>query len=212
MNRLLHARALRLLPAAAIVVAALLVGCYPGGPESASDLGMVVTARNPGADLQGLGTFAMRDEVYVLEAPGGGGEPIDARFNPVILQELRSQMTAAGFQDVTPDTATVDPDLWLGVGAVQTEVWFYWYDWGYWGGWCCYYPPYVGVGSFEKGSVVWQLVDVRNAGQQEPQAVWLAAINGAVQDSNTATEAGIRKGIGQAFTQSPYIQASPSGQ
>ena len=41
---MLGARARRLLLPSAIGVALLVVGCYPGGPDNASDLGMVVTA------------------------------------------------------------------------------------------------------------------------------------------------------------------------
>ena len=155
----------------------------------------------------------MRDTVYVLDLEGVDSEPLDDQYDSVILEELRAQMANAGFIDVTPDTATADVHVWLSVGAVQTEVWYYWYDWGYWGGWCCYYPPYVGVGSFEKGSVIWQLVDVRGASEQNPpEAVWLAGINGAVQSSAATNANAIRAGIGQAFQQSPYIQAAPSGQ
>jgi hypothetical protein len=61
--------------------------------------------------------------------------------------------------------------------------------------------------SFTNGSVLWQLVDVRGvAGGGDPLPVWLAGINGVVQKSISTTTSGIRKGIDQAFYQSPYIQ------
>jgi hypothetical protein len=206
-------RAPGLLTAAALTAALLVVGCYPGGPESYSDLGLIVTAKNPDAQYAGLLNFAMRDTVYALTGPSGEGDPHDRDYDRVILDELRAQMIAAGFNDVTADTATVDVHAWLSVGAVQNTVWYYWYDWGYWGGWCCYYPPAVGVGNFDKGSVVWQLVDVREAGAQvDPSAVWLAGINGVISGSAPANSDGIRRGIRQAFDQSPYIHASPAGQ
>lgn len=207
-------RASGLLAATALAAALLVVGCYPGGPESYSDLGLVVTAKNPDAQYAGLQNFAMRDWVYALTGPNGEGDPHDRRYDPVILDELRARMVAAGFVDVTADTANPDTvDVWLSVGAVQNTVWYYWYDWGYWGGWCCYYPPAVGVGNFEKGSVVWQLVDVREAtAQADPSAVWLAGINGVISGSASDNSDGIRRGIRQAFVQSPYIHGSPAGQ
>jgi hypothetical protein len=184
----------------------LLAACYPGGPEEASDLGAVITLRPPEADYAGLLTFAMADTVYVLDVDDSSAEPLDPTYNPVILEELRAQMVAAGFRDVTPDTATVAPDVWLSVGAVQAEVWFYWGSWGYWGGWW-YYPPTGGMDSFTNGSVLWQLVDIRGVDDGgDPVPVWLAGINGVVQNSISTTSSGIRKGIDQAFYQSPYIQ------
>ena len=128
-----------LLPLLALA-ALLMVGCTPGGPDSESDLGMVVTSSIPGADYAGLLTFAMADSVLILDVDDSTAEPIDPTYNEVIIEELRAQMVAAGFQDVSPDTATVTPDVWLVCGAVQSEVWYYCYDYGY-GYWWGYYPP-----------------------------------------------------------------------
>ncbi len=204
----------------AILLAVLLAACYPGGPEETSDLGAVVTARVPGADYTGLATFALEDTVIVLKLDDSSAEPIDPSYNPVILAELRAQMVAAGFQDVTPDTATVTPDVWLVVGAVQAEVWFYWYNWGYYGGWWGpgwgYYPPSGGTGSFQNGTVLWQLLDLRDvdpgAPDQEPAPIWMGGLNGVVSGSHGTNESGIRKGIDQAFYQSPYIKGTPAKQ
>ena len=194
------------------VAAFLLAGCTPGGPDSESDLGMVVTAKVPGADYADLMTFALDDTVLILDVDDSSAEPIDPTFNPVILEELRAQMVAAGFQDVTADTATVTPDVWLVCGAVQSEVWYYSYDYGYWWG---YYPPPPTVQNFTQGTLLWQLMDMRGVqagGSADTIAsIWVAGINGALQDSESTTEAGIRSGIRQAFTQSSYIQASQAG-
>lgn len=195
----------------------VLAGCYPGGPESASDLGMVVSTKVPGADYGSLRTFAMVDTVFVLDVDDTTAEPIDLRYEPVILEELRAQMVAAGFTDISALADTL-PDVQLVCGAVQAEVWFYYYDWGYWGGWYPpywgYYPPAVGLDSFETGTVLWQLMDLRGADPQAPETIgvlWLAGINGALQNSESATESGIRQGIRQGFAQSPYIRAAAAG-
>lgn len=202
-----------LLPLLALA-ALLMVGCTPGGPDSESDLGMVVTSSIPGADYAGLLTFAMADSVLILDVDDSTAEPIDPTYNEVIIEELRAQMVAAGFQDVSPDTATVTPDVWLVCGAVQSEVWYYSYDYGY-GYWWGYYPPPATVQNFTQGTVLWQLMDMREVqgggGDDTIALIWLAGINGALQKSESTTESGIRTGIRQAFTQSSYIQASPAG-
>lgn len=205
----------------ALVVALVLglAACYPGGPENLGELGIVLTLKNPEANFAGMMTYAMEDTVAVLVKPGDDSSmPIDPRFNPVILDELQAQMAKAGFtREMNP--ANTQPDVWLSVGAVESEVWVYWYSWGYWGGypgWGGYYPPYVGSASFQQGTVVWQLHDLRGIEDptdpdSKPPLNWIGSINGALENSAPTTEADIRDGIRQGFLQSSYIAAQPAG-
>lgn len=202
---------------AALAVVVLVAGCYPGGPEELSDLGLVITQRNPDANYSGMLTYAMEDTVVPLSDPNvTSPEPLDSQYTQVILEEIQAQLADAGFQRV--DQTTTRPDAWVRVGAVQSTVWVYWSDWGYYGGFWGggYYPSYPSGGtfSFEQGTVTWELLDLRGLPDPipedpEPVTNWLAGINGALQGSQT-TEDGIRTGIRQAFDQSPYIQAESS--
>jgi hypothetical protein len=202
-------------PILALATLLAVAACYPGGPENAADSGLTVTARVPGVDYADLQTFAMEDNVILLET-GTDPEPLPDLVEEAILEQLRASMVAAGFQDVSPDTATVTPDVWVVVGANQTEVWFYTYGWGYYGGWWGpgygYYPPYVGVDSFQAGSVVWGLMDLRGVDPGAPdvelQSIWYAGLNGALSNSESNTVSRVRSGIQQAFTQSPYIKGT----
>jgi hypothetical protein len=205
---------LAVIPAVLVVVLALgLAGCYPGGPESLGELSTVITVKNPDADFTGLRNYAMIDKVFEIDA-GDDSEPLDPRYEDTILEEIQAQMEAAGFARVDT-SATQDIDVYLQVGAVVREVWVYWYDWGYYPGYPGYpgyYPPTVGVASFEQGSIVWQFSDVRelqDPGNEDAKAIlnWVGGINGAVANTTSTNEAGIRNGIRQAFAQSPYIVA-----
>jgi hypothetical protein len=192
-----------------------LAACYPGGPENLGDIGVVVTFKNPQGNFSGLVTYAMEDTVVALLDPNdSSSQPIDPRFNPAILDEIQTQLANAGFTRIAdPDPGANKPDVWISVGAVETETWVYWYSWGYWGGypgWGGYYPPYVGTASFQQGTLIWQMHDLRDVEDPtdpgaEPLLNWIGALNGAIQ--NTTTEATIRNGIKQAFSQSPYIAA-----
>ena len=203
----------------AALVAALVLGlaaCYPGGPESLGELGIVLTLKNPQGDFSGLMTYAMEDTVMELRKPGDdSSEPIHPIFNPIILEELHAQMENAGFDPVDPTLNK--PDVWLSVGAVESEVWLYYYSWPYYGypGWGYYYPPYVGATSFQQGTVIWQLHVLRDIDPSDPDAEpplnWVGSINGALDSKASSTEASIREGIRQAFAQSPYIAAQPAG-
>lgn len=210
--------ALRLAVLLVVTGALLLGGCYPGGPESLDEIGLVVTSRNPDGDFSNLMTYAMEDTVVQLDTPDDSSEPLDPQYNPTILASLQAEMEKAGFRRVDPDAER--PDTWLAVGAVKSEVWFYYYNWGYWGGYWGpgYYPPYYGgVGNFDQGTVVWLLMDLRDLPDpipEEPEPVlnWTGAINGALQEGSPSTiEAGIESGISQAFIQSPYVKASGTG-
>ncbi len=204
------------------LVAALILGlaaCYPGGPESLDELGIVMTLKNPNGNFSGMMTYAMEDTVAILVKPGDDSSiPIDPQYNPIILDELQVQMANAGFTREM-DPAANKPDVWLSVGAVESEVWLYWYSWGYYGGypgWGWYYPPYVGTASFQQGTVVWQLHDLREIDDPDdpeanPSLNWVASINGALEYTNSTTASGIRSGIQQGFEQSPYIVAQPAG-
>ncbi len=203
------------------LVAALVLGlaaCYPGGPENLDELGIILTLKNPQGNFSGMMTYAMEDTVVELKRPDDdSSEPINTQFNAVILEELQGQMANAGFTREL-DPAGTKPDMWLSVGAVESEVWLYYYSWGYYGGypgWGWYYPPYVGATSFQQGTVIWQLHDLRDIDPGDPDAEpplnWVGSINGALDSKASTTEASIREGIRQGFAQSPYIAAQPAG-
>jgi len=205
--------------AAFTVALGLVAGCYPGGPESLDEIGTVITYRNPDGRHSGMRTYAMEDSVAELDNPSATtSQPLDRRFDPAILDEIQVQLEGAGFRRVDPDQER--PDAWVAVGSVQSDVWLLWYTWGYWGGywgggWRPPLSPGIGGTSFKQGTVLWELFDLRDLPDPiptdpEPVVNWVAAINGAVQGTAT-TESDIRRGIGQAFDQSSYIQAVPDG-
>ena len=198
------------LPALAVALLLALAACYPGGPESASDTDLTLTVQTPEGDYTNLRTFAMENTVHDLTPPGvDPADPIPQTTKDLILNTLRDEMAKAGFTEV--DTAATDIDTWVLVGAVQSEVWFYYYGWGGWYG--GYYPHYGNVSSFDVGSVVWQMMDTRNydpASEDPPPSLWLAAVNGALSNSSSTTTTRLVTNIQQAFTQSPYIKATPA--
>lgn len=191
-----------------------LAGCYPGGPENLGEIGVVVTLKNPNGNFQGLKTYGMSDEVFPLVDPDDpNSQPINPAFNAAILEELNSQMVAAGFT-LEPDPENNKPDVWVRVGAVESTVWVYYYSGGWPGypGYGWYYPPYVGATSYQQGTLLWDLQDLRKVEDPDAKPIhnWVATVNGALQQNVGTTEAGIRKAIGQAFSQSPYIAGTPT--
>ena len=204
--------------AALVAVLALgLAACYPGGPESLDELGLVITLKNPEGDFANMITYAMEDTVVALTKPGDtDSSPINPTYNPTILAALQAEMEAAGFtREFDPETTK--PDIWLSVGAVESEVWVSYYNWGYGGGypgWGWYYPPYMQTTSFRKGTVMWQFHDLRGIEDPtnpntKPPLNWVGALNGALEGNTNSIKSGIESGVKQAFAQSPYIVATP---
>ena len=196
-----------------------LAACYPGGPDNLGDLDVIVTLKNPTGDFANMMTYAMEDTVVELKIPDDdSSEAIDWRFNAIILEEIQGQMAKAGFTREM-DPGTDKPDAWVSVGAVESEVWVYTYSWGYWGGypgWGGYYPPYISATSFQQGTLVWQMHDLRDvedpsAPGAEPALNWVGSINGALNKYTSSSGTELRAGIQQGFTQSPYIAAQSAG-
>jgi hypothetical protein len=154
-SRRIDRRKAGILAALAAVLVLGLAACYPGGPENLGEIAVVVTLKDPKANFNGMMTYAMEDTVAELKKPGdSSSEPIETKFNPWILDELQVQMANAGFARIAdPDNEANKPDVWLSVGAVESETWVYWYSWPYYGGypgWGGYYPPYVSGASFQQ--------------------------------------------------------------
>lgn len=189
-------------------------GCYPGGPESLEELGLVITFNGKDLDFTGMSTFGITDAVADLDTGQGSSDPIDPIFKEAALEAIEANMISRGFT-LIGEPYTEKPDVWITVGAVQSDVWVQWYGWGYYGGYPGwgggYYPPYTGVAKFEQGSIIWQMLDLRDVDDPtspdaEPTVMWLAGINGAVKNSQSANVSSITSGVGQGFTQSPYIK------
>jgi hypothetical protein len=196
-----------------------LSGCYPGGPQDLGDIGLALTYRTQEADYSGLMTYAMPDTVIALVNPDDdSSEPLDRRYDDLILTEIAAQLDARGFQRILdPDENNV-PDVIVTAGAVQSDAYLVFQYWGYPGygypGWGWGYPgyPVTGVVQFKQGSIVWTMVDIRGLdpagdGSEDATVLWLAGINGAMTGTGTNPQGDIPRGIAQCFIQSPYIQA-----
>jgi hypothetical protein len=84
------------------------------------------------------------------------------------------------------------------------------YWWGYYGWYYPYYPyyPYSYSYSYSTGSLVMDLVDVKNVppGQERARVLWTNFSNGVLGVSSTTALA--VDAVNQAFAQSLYINAN----
>lgn len=207
------------LAAAALTVAA---ACYPDQPTSVGGQPTVTTLRAPDASFAAP-TFTLIDSIVQIVEEGQAEAPISRQYDDLVLNELREQMIARGYRELTfPFTTAERPDFVMVAGAASEVYVGYFYDyyayWGWWGGWAYppgwgwYYPGYVVPYAFEHGSLLVSLIDRRAAAQQPDKVpvVWVAGISAVLTGGNESAR--IVEGIDQAFAQSPYLNASGSPQ
>lgn len=212
-----------------VMMAGLLAGCYPAGPEYVEDLDAVYTTFDKEYDFQDPGgpndtepefTYAMPDKIVVDAKRDDDGDWIPEYMPQAIAEEVLAQietnMTALGWKRLDnigapyPDgVADEDADVVLTPAAIKSTTYFYsyWYDWWYgWGGyWGWYYPPYVTISSYTTGSMIMTIADPHvESPINSSQAAWVAVANGLFTGAYDINR--VKNGIDQAFEQSPYLK------
>lgn len=193
-------------------VGVFLLGCYPAGPEYVDDLDVVYTTFDEGYDFKSKGTYSIPDKI-VTDVKIKNGDTTYVYMKDIyatpLLQAIESNMTTLGWSKVN---IANNPDVLVTPAAISNTTYFYsyWYDWwygGYYGGWGWYYPPYYSVSSYTTGTMIITIADPNseNAINRSP-SVWVAAANGLLTYSGSTDRA--KKGIDQAFAQSPYLKTN----
>lgn len=200
------------------VIAAIVTGCYPGGPDFTDELDLVLTTYDksyvfPNSNAK----YAIPDKIPMITGDLAQGETpkfLDAATAKVILDQVNSNMTKLGYTQ-----ATTDADVVVTVAALEvTTTTVYCNDW-YYGGWWGYYPGYPGYGgcyypsaySYSTGTVLISMIDDKgeDGNPETPvRGVWGAGINGLLESSSSSNNERIAKGIDKAFAQSPYLKTN----
>jgi Domain of unknown function (DUF4136) len=193
-----------------VLTAILFSSCYNDYGLSESDYDIVLTLNDSSVDFSTYKTFIIPDSVVQL-----GGTGSSTTYNSLMLSSFINQLESRGYTRIYPSD-TLRADLIALVSVTASENYVYYYDyWAYWGwyGWGGYYPysgysyyPYYSSYSFTTGTMFMNLIDVARTDtvNQKIASVWLGAINGVLENTNTSDK--IINGVNQAFTQSPYIR------
>lgn len=190
----------------------LLWGCYPGGPDYAEEMDIVLTKHNDEYDFVAKGTYAMPDRIVMITGDIMEGE------NPTFLPDVTAQKILARIDDNmkaygwTKVAVSASPDLLLTPAAWETTTVYYWYDYWYW--WYGGYYPYWGYGyppvyysSYTTGTVLMNLEDPKElTGEGIPVKQWTGAINGILTSAYNATR--VNAAIDKAFSISPYLKTN----
>ncbi|WP_121666360.1 DUF4136 domain-containing protein [Mesonia aquimarina] len=191
----------------------LLVACYPNEPENVEDFDLVYTNYAPEFTFQDQYTYSLPDGVIKLDDDTDENEPpefIDTNFSDAIISKIRENLNAKGWQEVNENQ---NPDIVV-LPSAFNQNFLYYYNPGYWGwyypgcfpGWGWYYPGYSPgyVSGFKTGTVLIQMTSANDIQDVQVPVIWLGALNGLLQGSDSYTISRIDNGIDQAFTHAPF--------
>lgn len=184
-----------------LALALVVYSCYPGDAITAADTDIVATYFDKDANFTTKLTYSIPDKIYRLDDEGNPIE--DPGVNDQLaLSRIKSNLVQAGYTEILdPDSSNV-PDV-LVVAFASQSTWVSggcyssWYSWYYpYYGWC--YPVYY---TYDIGTLLIVMIDP----VEQKNALWVAALNGILEDTNAGIADRVTKGIDQAFTQSPYL-------
>ena len=196
----------------------ILVSCYSDYGLATKDFDVVITFRDNDVNFRQYRTYAMPDSVVRMIDSTSTSKP-DTTYDQIILDEVKKQMTAAGYIRVEPDTNNL-PDVIVLVGVTSSDNyalsgggwwgWWGWYPgWGYYPGYGSgWYPSYGYVYSYTTGTLLISMVDPArtDVNTKTIGVVWSGALNGIITDSESDTRTRIIDGLDKMFQQSSYLK------
>ncbi len=200
--------------AATLVLPLVVAACYPDQLSDVEDLDTVTTVFDTGADFSVKRTYALVDSVVPIGFDTtGDNDEVPASLSRAVVSEIRTNLNALGWQEIT-DPRVTEPDVVVAAGvAVNQYIYADWYSyWGYWpywppvwAGWGWYYPVPI-VYSYDVGTLLVTMVDARRASPTDRliPIAWIAAVRG-VGNGAASNQARAVAGVDQAFEQSPYL-------
>jgi hypothetical protein len=213
-------RALRAMAGTSLI---LLSGClgYPDADERFDDE-IIITRHKEDVDFSEYKTFAISTQVIVFEEDDDeiGREPLDQDLADQLIEATTENLEARGYTKVDKDS---DPDLGVTLSIVNGKVtgyygsyWGSYWGYPYWG----YYYPYYYTYSYNTGTLITDMVDLKNAPDlpdplpppsEDPEnrldVLWTGLVYGVLEDNPAANLQDALEGLDQTFKQSLYIQA-----
>ena len=220
-----------------LLIATATYSCYPDDEVPVEDLDTTSTFYKPADFNPAPETVSILWDVVQIKSEDGDNDiPYDGEVDEEILNTTLDNLVALyGVENViiisedanpspTPSNPNVQiitsddsiPNLdsvFLASILLRTNIVatvYPGYPW--WGGWWCYYcwyPPVVDFDQYDVGTVVLDLIDLRQIENgdetDEIESSWVAAMRGLLTSSNSFNAERVVSGINQAFNQSQYL-------
>jgi len=208
-----------------VCLTTVLFSCYPNSDRDAADFDVAVTFYDPDVNFSNFQTYAMPDSIVHLTDPQQGDHLTRQQDNRILLT-IATNMEDLGYtREMNPETNGAD--VIILVSAMSDENWetyssyapydsWSWYGgWGYWGWWGPSYNTYYPWGatvaySYTTGTLILEMIDMQDVNEESEliNTLWVGAINGLLEGSDSGLEFRIVSNINQCFDQSPYLDVN----
>lgn len=165
-------------------------------------------------DFSQFSTFYISDTIKVLSDKRENWYNENAKS---IIQTFADNMKDRGYVQLTKEERE-NADLGIQLSYVENTYYFtdyyspyYWYDWWwgypYWPSWgpMYPYPSYAITYSYDVGSLLGEIIWI-NKDKEKLQQIWSMCIGGTMSGSTRSDINNAKRGVNQAFVQSPYIK------
>lgn len=187
---------------------------YPADSVSTEETDLIGSLYDQSANFGSYKTFAVVDTVNYIKTVAGENE-LDSgvsKYSDRIISLIAQNMTSRGYVRVHKDSM---PDLGIDASILSGEFtgsytywggypsYWGWYGYSYWYGY-----PQTTYYNYEIGSLVMNMVDLKNRNDvdKELRVLWNNFAAGLVSNSNSTNSSRIDRAVNTMFTQSPYIK------
>jgi len=192
-------------------------GCYPEGGMEFGELDIVATDYDPEYfATTSPTTYHLPDTVGLIGLVPHADPQLTREQMDFILAQVERNFHELGYQRIDsidivngvelPEVG-VNVNALLRVGCISKSPWWGWDssypEWARGPGYC--YPSYAY--SYEKGTLVIEMVSPEQFTIDTFNRVWEAGINGLIRNYQAGNEAFVKNNIDKAFQQSPYLRS-----
>ena len=179
------------------------LSCTPGSEITASESDVVATTHDKAFDFGAVTTYALSDSI--VHITDGASDLLSRNYDAQILSLVTDNLDALGWAAVV-DPSTADVVVLISATATANFSYYYSY-WGwYYPGYCpgCYWGYPTATYSYTTGTLLIQMFHPEDT-DTKVAGLWIAALNGVLDDSAANKQTRLTRGINQAFDQSPYL-------
>lgn len=199
----------------AVVMLSLTVSCQkdPDFDELSTEF-VTYTNYDKSVDFSKFTTFYISDAIKVLSDKKRDWNDDNAQM---IIKTVADNLKDRGYVQLDASEKE-NADLGIQLSYVESTYYFttytspyYWLDWwwgsAYWPGWYPMYPypSYPLTYSYDVGSLLGEMIWIDRS-SEKLQQVWSMCVGGTMSGSTLTDVYKAKRGVNQAFVQSPYIK------
>ena len=199
----------------AVVMLSLTVSCQkdPDFDELSTEF-VTYTNYDKSVDFSKFTTFYISDAIKVLSDKKSDWADDNAQM---IIKAVADNLKDRGYVQLDASEKE-NADFGIQLSYVESTYYFttytspyYWFDWwwgsAYWPGWYPMYPypSYPLTYSYDVGSLLGEMIWIDRS-SEKLQQVWSMCVGGTMSGSTLTDVYKAKRGVNQAFVQSPYIK------